>query len=302
MPQNNKISYIDESIPTSVCKEFSRLNISISNYAFDSNIIWCRIAFNNREIWNTAKHSHSFYELHLCLSGEAVFEAGNNNLLTINPGEFIFLPPKQSHKLCQVSDDFSKFVFGFVLKLKESDEYSFLKESFNNIPIGVFKASQTMLEAPQRILNDIAQHNNGFKLMSSMFLSSVIIEIARIINPSYKNTNIKYENKDKRLDALILYMRDNLQQHLTVEDFAAQSNMSSKQLNRIMFENYNMSVSEFFKKERIEKAKDLITHTELSMGQIAQKVGFSDEFSMGKIFKRIEGMTPARYRSSYFLK
>ena len=89
---------------------------------------------------------------------------------------------------------------------------------------------------------------------------------------------------------------------LTVEDFAAQSNMSSKQLNRIMFENYNMSVAEFFKNERIEKAKDLLTHTELSMSQIAHKIGFSDEFSMSKIFKRLEGMTPAKYRSSYFLK
>lgn len=299
---DKNISYINENVSRSVCKKFSRLNLSISNYAFDSNVIWCRVAFNKSEIWNQAKHSHSFYELHLCLSGSAVFEDKNKNILTITPGEFIFLPPKQSHKLCQVSDDFSKLVFGFVLKLKESDEYSFLKESFENFPIKVFKASQTMLEAPQKILDDIEKHDKCFKLMASEVLSTVIIEIARIINPSNKNTDIKYENKDKRLDALILYMRDNLSRHLTVEDFAAQSNMSSKQLNRIMFENYNMSVAEFFKKERIEKAKELLTHTELSMSQIAHKVGFSDEFSMGKIFKRLEGMTPARYRSSYFLK
>lgn len=69
---------------------------------------------------------------------------------------------------------------------------------------------------------------------------------------------------------------------LTIFNFAAQSNMNSKQLNRIMFENYDMSVAEFFKKERIEKAKDLLIHTELSMSQIVHRVGFSNEFSTGK--------------------
>lgn len=296
------VSFINDSVSRALCKELSRMNLSISNYAFESNVIWCRVAFNKSEIWNTAKHSHSFYELHLCLSGYAEFEDKNQNSLKIHPGEFIFWPPKQSHRLCSVSDNFAKLVFGFALKFNQSDEYAFFKEAFENIPIRVFKASNTMLQIPQRILDDIERHEKGFKLMVSEILSTLIIEIARIINPSGKNTDITYENKDKRLDTLILYMRDNLQQHLTVEDFAAQSNMSSKQLNRIMLENYNMSVADFFKKERIEKAKELLTRTELSMGQIAHKVGLSDEFSFGKLFKRLEGMTPARYRSSYFLK
>ena len=298
---NEEISYIDKNVSNSICKKLSRLNLSISNYAFDANIIWFRVAFNKSEIWNQAKHSHSFYELHLCLSGYAIFEDREHNTLFLNPGDFILLPPKQSHKLCGVSDDFSKLVFGFALKIKKSDEYEFLQSSFEKIPIKVFQASQTMLEIPQKILDDIAMYDRGYKLMVSEMLATLIIEIARIIN-NHNISSIKYENKDKRLDNLILYMRDNLHRNLTVEDFAAQSNMSSKQLNRIMFENYNMSVAEFFKKERIEKAKDLLTHTELSMSQIAHKIGFSDEFSMSKIFKRLEGMTPAKYRSSYFLK
>lgn len=304
MVPNNENIYINEIFSKSIYKELSLLNLFISNYAFDADIIWCRVAFNKNEQWNQAKHSHSFYELHLCLSGCAKFEDKEHNPLIINPGQFILMPPKQSHKLCEVSEDFSKLVFGFTLKLKDSDEYNFLKSSFANIPMMVFTASKTMLEIPQKILDDIAMHNKGFKLMITEFLTTLIIEIARIID-TYVNpvgTRIEYKNKDKRLDQLILYMRDNLNRNLTVGDFAAQSNMSSKQLNRIMLENYNMSVSDFFKKEKIEKAKDLLVHTELSMSQIAHELGFGDEFSMSKTFKRIEGMTPAKYRSSYFLK
>lgn len=301
MARKNDLSYISNSVPKSVYKEFSRLNLLISNYAFDANVIWCRVAFNKSETWNTARHRHSFYELHLCLSGSATFEDKANRPLTIQPKEFIFFPPKHSHRLRQVSEDFSKLVFGFTLELKQSDEYNFLKKAFENIPIKVWSASQTLIQAPARIINDIEHHNQGFKLMVSEILSTVIIEIARIISSSHR-VNSKYENIDTRLDALILYMQDNLSRHLTVEDFAALSNMSSRQLNRIMLEKYNMSVADYFKKERIEAAKSLLVETSLSMNQIAQKVGFSDEYSLHKIFTRMEGLTPSNYRATFFSK
>lgn len=300
-PTTDKI-YIRQDISKTVCKKFSRLNISISNYAFNANVIWCRVAFSKYESWNFARHSHSFYELHLCLSGNAQFENKKHEILNLHSGEFIIFPPGETHKFCGASDDFSKLVFGFALKINDSDEYTFLKPAFDKFPIKVYKASDTMLEAPKKILNDIEHQHLGFKLMTTQLLTTVIIDTARIIHPFEQISSIKYENKDKRLDSLILYMRDNLHRHLTIEDFAAVSSMSSKQLDRLMKENYNMSVAEFFKKEKIEKAKDLLIHTELSISQIAQKIGYSDEFSMSKTFKRIEGLTPAKYRSSYFLK
>lgn len=295
-------NYIDLGTSQSILKELARLQLQISNYAFDAQIIWCRVAVNKFEVWNKAAHHHSFYELHLCCSGYAVFEDTDKNTVTVSSGEFVLFPPSTSHKLIDYSDDFSKLVFGFSLNLKESDEYRFLSDSFNEIKVKNFKASSKMLTIPSEILEEIKLHRKGFKFAICELLSLLIIESARVINPSKKEDFLKYSSKDTKLDSIILYMRNNLHTNLTADDIATVANMSSKQLNRIMFENYNMSISTFFKKEKIKKAKELLENSDYSISQIASLIGFSDEFSFSKSFKKIEGITPASYRSSYFQK
>ena len=154
----------------------------------------------------------------------------------------------------------------------------------------------------RNILEEIKMRRKGFKFTICELLSLLIIESARVINPKKKEDVLKYSSKDTKLDSIILYMRNNIHANLTADEIAAVANMSSKQLNRIMLENYNMSISTFFKREKISKAKEMLEKTDMSIRQIAEAVGFSDEFSFSKSFKKIEGNTPASYRSAYYQK
>ena len=293
---------VDSNFSQSVLKELAGLRLKISNYAFSSEIIWYRIALNKFETWNKAEHRHSFYEMHLCLTGYAAFEVGKNNVIEINAGDFAIFSPKTNHKLIKVSDDFTKVVLGFNIELMDSEEYSFLQDALNQIKLTKYKATEKMLTIPFDSLEEIKQHRKGYKFAICELLTQLIIEFARVINPVKKEDFLRYSGKDTRLDSLILYMRDNLHRRLTAEDFANEENMSAKQLNRIMMENFNMSVSAFFKKEKINKAKELLETTDMTISQLSTALGFSDEFSFSKTFKRIEGITPANYRASYFLK
>ena len=273
--------YIDLSISQAVLKELARLQLKISNYAFESQIIWCRVALNKFEVWNKAEHHHSFYELHLCCSGTATFEVQKDSEITIKAGDFVIFSPSTRHKLLYYSDDFSKLVLGFTLDVKESDELKFITDSYSDIKNKAYMASDRMLSVPTDILEEIKMRRKGFKFTICELLSLLIIESARVI---------------------ILYMKNNIHANLTADEIAAVANMSSKQLNRIMLENYNLSISAFFKREKISKAKEMLEKTDMSIRQIAEAVGFSDEFSFGKSFKRTEGNTPAGYRSAYFQK
>lgn len=295
-------TYIDQTTAQSLLKELARLQLKISNYAFESQIIWCRVALNKFEVWNKAEHHHSFYEIHLCCSGTATFEVEQDSVITIKAGDFVIFTPNTRHKLVFFSDDFSKLVFGFTLNIKESDELKFLADSYSEIKHRAYKASDRMLSIPTEILEEIKMRRTGFKFAICELLSLLIIESARVINPKKKEDILKYSSKDTKLDSIILYMRNNIHSNLTADEIATVANMSSKQLNRIMLENYNLSISAFFKREKISKAKEMLEKTDMSIRQIAEAVGFSDEFSFGKSFKRTEGNTPAGYRSAYFQK
>lgn len=45
----------------------------------------------------------------------------------------------------------------------------------------------------------------------------------------------------------------------------------------------------------MEKAKELLTHTDMKSYEIAEKVGYSDAHYFGSIFKKNEGITPKEY-------
>ena len=56
-----------------------------------------------------------------------------------------------------------------------------------------------------------------------------------------------------------------------------------------------MSVSEYINQVRVQKAKELLHSGEYRIGQIAEKVGFSDQQYFSRVFKKIVGCMPSEY-------
>ena len=48
---------------------------------------------------------------------------------------------------------------------------------------------------------------------------------------------------------------------------------------------------------RIEKAKELLTSTNMTLNEISDSVGFNDYFYFLKTFKKFTGVTPGKYIS-----
>lgn len=101
-------------------------------------------------------------------------------------------------------------------------------------------------------------------------------------------------NRD--LMKVILYMAEHMQEKLTVEDIAAIIYMSPAAFSRMFHKYVGMPPITFLNELRLDKAKKLLSETDISINQIAETVGFDDEFYFFKIFGRHVGVTPAVYR------
>ncbi|MBR6627817.1 MAG: helix-turn-helix transcriptional regulator, partial [Lachnospiraceae bacterium] len=101
-------------------------------------------------------------------------------------------------------------------------------------------------------------------------------------------------NKD--LIKVISYMAEHMQEKLTVEDIAAIIYMSPAAFSRAFHKHVSMPPITFLNELRLDKAKKLLSETDISISQIAEAVGFEDEFYFFKIFGRYVGVTPAVYR------
>ena len=71
---------------------------------------------------------------------------------------------------------------------------------------------------------------------------------------------------------------------------------SAGNLSRQFKEQYGVSFQGFLQNMRMEKAAELLTHTSLSVGRIAQRVGYRDLSRFGQHFKRKYGRAPLGWR------
>ena len=67
-------------------------------------------------------------------------------------------------------------------------------------------------------------------------------------------------------------------------------------LSREFHKHFHMTIGEFIRKRRIERASELLSNSELSLAAIANTCGFSDQSHFCALFKKHSGMTPAKFR------
>lgn len=59
----------------------------------------------------------------------------------------------------------------------------------------------------------------------------------------------------------------------------------------------NCNFRSYLNNIRIEKAKELLANTDLSLADIGNQVGFTDQSYFNKIFRKHENLTPGQYRT-----
>jgi len=86
-----------------------------------------------------------------------------------------------------------------------------------------------------------------------------------------------------------------------IKAYAAQLNVSAKHLTEMVKQSTGKNASEMITEQVIKEAKFLLKNPQLSIGEIAYKLYFSDQSFFGKYFKRQTGISPKTYRESVFL-
>ena len=94
-------------------------------------------------------------------------------------------------------------------------------------------------------------------------------------------------------------MRDDVRGELSLAEFAQSVNLSVWRLCHIFKSDVGMPPIRFLRQLRMERAKDLLESSFLSVKEIAFQVGLNDESHFVRDFKSTYGHSPALYRSQF---
>ncbi|HFB54965.1 MAG TPA: methylphosphotriester-DNA--protein-cysteine methyltransferase family protein [Hellea balneolensis] len=84
--------------------------------------------------------------------------------------------------------------------------------------------------------------------------------------------------------------------HISVEEFAAKLGMSARHLNRLFIQYLGSSPTRVAQTRRVQKAKKLLSDTDMSMTEIAFSAGFSSLRRFNTVFKESYKMPPTAIR------
>lgn len=97
----------------------------------------------------------------------------------------------------------------------------------------------------------------------------------------------------------IIYMNQHLQENLNLEEVAGFVGLSPTYFSRMFSNDMRMTYIEYLTKIRIEESKKYLVDTNENISDIAIRLGFSDQSYFSKVFKKVEGITPGKYRKMY---
>lgn len=98
------------------------------------------------------------------------------------------------------------------------------------------------------------------------------------------------------------YIQNNCSESITLNNMSSLCNISSSYFSKLFKREIRENFSNYVNKVRIKKAKELLQNSDIPVINISIDLGFEDCGYFIKVFKNIEGVTPAMYRKRFNAK
>jgi AraC family transcriptional regulator len=100
------------------------------------------------------------------------------------------------------------------------------------------------------------------------------------------------------LGAVVGYLREHLAEDVTLDDLAAQANLSKYHLLRMFKKSTGDTPHQYLVGLRLGRAAKLLRHSQLPVARIAAECGYRSAGQFAAMFRRAYGMTPKDYRGT----
>ena len=107
------------------------------------------------------------------------------------------------------------------------------------------------------------------------------------------------EHSDETIKEVQIYMEENFEEKLGVEDLAKKFALSSRTFIRRFKKATLNTPLEYIQRVKVEVAKKSFESSTLNINQVMYNVGYNDQKSFRKTFKKYTGLSPLEYRTKY---
>lgn len=136
--------------------------------------------------------------------------------------------------------------------------------------------------------------DGNYTLGNFIYISQVLsLILAETYSREKVNTTLE---QNKHVTNVIRYMSKHLEENLSLEDIVEESGLSKSYLNAIFQKYTQHAPMDFFINLKMKRACRLLRITDSYIYEVAQQLGYSDQYYFSRIFKKVVGMSPREYK------
>lgn len=261
----------------------------------DAQIEFNHLIYHPNKIY-TDNHVHSHFEFHYITEGTTCYTMNFGDETPVSAGEWLLIGPNAWHEE-RVTERSSGYVLGFSLDAtKENGLISVLLHTL------YYKGEQNsdfggLLSLMYR---EAQEEREEYETCCKNLFEYLLIRICRDISKSEKtktHNELRRRNIYANIDTYFNRVFKNDGQRLCVEELASQLHVSPRHVNRMLLHHYGVTFHKKLTVTKIKYAEFLLKTTDRSVKEISESCGIT-EVCLTENFKKIHGMTPAKYRKA----
>jgi AraC-like DNA-binding protein/mannose-6-phosphate isomerase-like protein (cupin superfamily) len=254
-------------------------------------------------------HTHNYFEIFFVLQGRCANTiAGRRTVL--DAGILCFIAPGARHAI-EVFDDAS-LIINLMIKRSAFDEAFLALLTTEDILSGFFMRNIYFKNSPEYIIFDIAGDAELLEQFFAMLIeqrrddkqSNRIIEsrlslFFSLLIRKYGSSPVVYEQVGlkERYWKLIACINEHYRT-LTLAKLAARFNLSAAYCSRIIKSITGKNFTDLVRDIRMSQARAMLTSSKAKIHEIGFSLGYENQETFIRDFKRRHGMTPNQYRQS----
>lgn len=239
------------------------------------------------------------------LEGSCAFSVLNEDL-TLSAGQVLLLPARREYRRRPLDNKPCRFVYlhftGDVTVCREDETFEqVLMADTNETALYLNRLSDFSARFDelkmllQRILTATAHHES---LIASLCLTELLAMMHAQATSAYRiPPETRMTGFPEPLKAAVDHIRRHFAEKLTLPLLADTAGLSQQHLNRLFHKHLSRSAMEYVNHVRISHAEELLRSSNLTMEEIAYKLGFSSPAYFCRVFKKVKGLPPGDERN-----
>lgn len=142
-------------------------------------------------------------------------------------------------------------------------------------------------------------HQPGYEFAVRSDLSQVLFAMYQRQSSVAAGLSGRDRRMEERIRIMLDYLSENYMSQISLEDIARSASLSVSECIRCFKATVHLTPVQYLRQYRLEKAAELLMHTDLSISEAASYCGFQEMSYFTRCFRAQYSVTPTLYRKIY---